>query len=294
MELSRDPVIEPCANGEEQVAGVHGHVGRIGTVHAQVANKEGMTCGKCAPSHDCGHHRNPCLLHQLCEGFTGVSDVYAPARQEQRSLRLGEHLDGSLELADMYVGIGLVAPYIDLRRVLGTSQLSHHVLGQVHEYRAGTSCPGDVEGFLYDPSQVLPVAHCDAVLRDAPCDAHDIHLLEGVISYEMPCHLSCKAHKRNAVVVCRGKSRHQVRGAGAAGHQAYSHLSRGSGVGIRLVDESHLLAGQYHPGVVLFIELITDIDRTGAGIAEDGVHSLLLQRFHKQFVSRNFFHTIPP
>ena len=290
MELPGDPVIEPCSDGEQKVTFIHRHIAGISTVHSQVADIKRMICGNGPPAHNGGHHRDVGLLHHLCEFRPGMGDIDAAPRQEQRLLRLAQHLDGPLQLADMYMGVRLVAPDIYVRGILPVSQFRHHVLGKIHQHRSRSSGAGDIEGLLQDPSQVFSSSYGNSVLGDTPGDPYDIYFLEGVVSDQMAGHLSGKAHQGHAVIIGSGQPGHQVGRSRSAGHQTDSHLACGSGIGVRLMDQGDLLPGQDHLDPVLPVQFVADINGTGPRIAEHGIHAFFPQRFHQQFVSTDLLH----
>ena len=147
---------------------------------------------------------------------------------------------------------------------------------------AGT---GNVKGLFDDTAQIFAVSYGDTVFGDASGNANDIDLLESVVSDEVSGHLTGEAHERHAVIVCGGKTCHQVGGSRAAGHQTNADFSCGPGVGVSLVYQSLLVAGKDDVDHALFVKFITDINGTGARVAEKGIHPFLLQGLYQKFVS---------
>ena len=251
MELSGDPVIEPGADGKQQIALAHRHIGRIGAVHSQIADEQRMVCGDRPPSHDRGNHRHTSLIHHLREYLVGLCDIYASPCQEQGPLCFMQHLQGTLELSDMDIGIGLVAADIHILGIIRASQLRHHVLGQIDQHRSRPACPCDIKSFLDDPAQIRPVADGHTVLCDASCDPHNVHFLKRVISDEMARHLPCKAYQRHTVIIGRCQSCHQIGGPRSAGDQTDPGPSRGPCISVRLMHQRLLMPGKDHPDITL-------------------------------------------
>ena len=48
LEVTGDPVIEPGADGDDQICVVHGHVGGVGAVHAQHAQPQAVPAREAA------------------------------------------------------------------------------------------------------------------------------------------------------------------------------------------------------------------------------------------------------
>ena len=153
----------------------------------------------------------------------------------------------------MDAGIGFIAADIYCFRIFRASQLAHDVLGKVDQNRSRTPCSGDIKSLLDDAAQILTVAHCHAVFRNAPGNSYDIHFLKSVVSDQMFRHLACETDKGDTVIVGCGKTCNKVRRARSAGHQTYAHFSRCSGVGVRLVNKGLLMTGKDDLNIILFI-----------------------------------------
>ena len=276
MKLSGDAVIKPGSDGEQEIALTHRHIRRVLAVHTQVADVERVICRNRAAAHDCGHHRHICLIHHFRKHLVRAGDIHAAACQEQRFLRLLQHLKGTFELSHVDACIRLIAADVHGFRIFRAAQFAHHIFGQVNEHRSRASCPGDVECLFDDPPQVRAVPHCHAVLCNAAGDADDIHFLEGIISDQVSRHLTCKTYEGHTVIIRRRKTRNQVRRPRSAGHQTHAHFAGRPRIGVRLVDQRLLVARQDDLNVVLTSQLIADINSTRARIPEDRIHSLFL------------------
>ena len=170
---------------------------------------------------------------------------------------------------------------IHFLRIVPASQFPHHVFRKIDQHRPWPSGSGNVKSLLHNPPQVFPAAHRDAVLGDTAGNPHNIYLLEGVIPNQVPCHLTGKTHQRNTVIVRRRKAGHQIRRPRPAGHKAHAHFSGTSGISIRLMHQRYLLPRQDNLRIILLIQLVTDINRACARIAEQCVYPFFLQRLYQ-------------
>ncbi len=161
-----------------------------------------------------------------------------------------------------------------------------HVLGYVHENRAGTSGSRDMEGFAKGIRQDAHVFYNIAVLCDGHGHACDVHFLEGVLSQHGQCYVGGNRHHGNGIHVGCGNARHQIGGAGAAGGQADSHLSCGSCVAVSRMCRPLFMRGEHMKNFILmFIQGIIYIEDRSPGIAEYCIHALFLQTFYDDFRS---------
>ena len=130
----------------------------------------------------------------------------------------------------------------------------------VNEDRTFFAGIGNIEGFLDDTAKVVPVAYGHGVFADTACDPHNVYLLEGVISDEICGNLAGEAYQGNTVIVGSGDSGDQIGGTGAACDQADACASGSSGIAVCGVDQTLLVAGEYHLDGILFIQLIKNVD----------------------------------
>ena len=115
-------------------------------------------------------------------------------------------------MAHMDAGAGLVTTDVDRFRLFRTAGFCHDILRKINEDRTRTARAGDIESFFDDAAQVFPLPYGDTVFDDTPGDAHDINLLEGVVSDEVPGHLSGEAYERHAVIIGSSEACHRVSG----------------------------------------------------------------------------------
>src|SRR5665647_592999 len=137
------------------------------------------------------------------------------------------YVGGLPDLLDVRLGDRVVAGQIDVRRPVEGGPQLHRGLGDVHEHRARTAGPGDVERLGDDTGDLVRVGHQEAVLGDRQGDPDDVRLLEGVGPDHRCADLSGDRDDRDRVHVGVGQRRDQVRRAGAGGGHADADVTRG-------------------------------------------------------------------
>ena len=290
MEFSRNTVIKTGSDGKQKVTVAHRHIGSVSSVHAQIPHKERMICGNGSPAHDSRHHRHFHLFHNFRKNLICPCDAQTASCQKQWPLRLLEHFQCLLKLSNMDTGIGLVSTDIHSLWILCASQLTHHILGKIYQNRPRPSRTGDIKSFFDDPSQIFSFSHCNSIFCDTSGDSHDIHFLKCVIANQVSGHLAGETYDGNTVVIGSGKASHHIGRSGSAGHQADSHFSRGSGIGICLMNQCLFMTGKNNVDTSVFSQLITDINSGRPRVAKENFHAFFFQSFHKQFVTCNLFH----
>ena len=250
-------------------------------MHAKITNIKRMIGRYCPSSHNCCNDRNIRLLYQLCKHFICMSNIDTATGKEQRAFRLAEHLDRTLQLSDMYMCIRLITTNIYFLRIFCTSKLTHHILRKIYQYWSRSSGSCNVECLLDNTSQVLSVSHCHSIFRNASRNSYNIYFLKSIISDKMSCHLTSKTYKRYAVIICCCKSRHKICRARSACHKAYAHFSGRTCICIGLMDKSDLLSRENDLCIVLFVQFITDIDRTCPRITKERIYPFLSQCFYQ-------------
>ena len=273
MEFTCDSVIESCSDGEKEITLADRHIRRILAMHSEIADIQRMTGRYRTPSHDRRYHRHVRLIYNFRKYLICPGNIYTAARKEKRLFRLFEHFEGTFQLSHMHACIRFITADINGIRIVRAAKFTHHIFRKVDEHWSRTSCPRDIKRLFDNTAEIFAVSHCHAVFCDAARDSHDIHFLKRVISDQVSCHLPCKADKRNTVIVCRCKSCDQIGGSRSACHQTHAYLSSCPRISICLVNERLLMAGKDHFYVVLFIQLVADINSTRTRISEDCVHS---------------------
>ena len=182
-DLAGDPVVEPGAQADEQIAALHGGHRGVVAVHAGHAQALGVRVGEGAPGHQGGDHRDPGALRQGPErvGRPGLED---PAPDvENRAVRGADQLGRLADERRIALGDRVVAGKVELVDRRGPVPLHGgvgDVLGEVDEHRPGPARGGHVEGGGHHTGDVVDVLDQPVVLGDAHGDAGDVALLEGV------------------------------------------------------------------------------------------------------------------
>ncbi len=240
--LARHPVVEPGAEGDEQVALLQAEHGRNGAVHARHAEVLRVRVGEGAAGHE---RRDDGRSGGLGEGEqlavrSGADD---PAADVQHGLLgLDDELGRGLDLLAVRLGDGAVAGQLDLRRPVERRRLLLGVLRDVDEHGAGAPGRGDVHGGGEHGRHVLRLGDEERVLRDGHRDARDVDLLEGVGAHRGREHLAGDREHRHRVHVGVGDRRDQVRGARARGGDADAEAAARGGVALGRVAGALLVA----------------------------------------------------
>ena len=83
---------ESGSNGKQYVTITYRHVGSIGAMHPQVANKIRTGSGNSAAAHNSSHHRNLGFLYHFGKNLICPGNIDAAACQKQRLLGFLKHL----------------------------------------------------------------------------------------------------------------------------------------------------------------------------------------------------------
>ena len=234
-DLAGDPVVEPGAQADEQVAALHGGHRGVVAVHAGHAQALGVRVGEGAPCHQGGDHRDPGALRQRTQRVgcprledstpdvehraTGVADQLRRPTHERR-IALGHRVvAGKIEIVDRGGPVPLHGGVGD-------------VLGKVDEHRAGSAGGGHVEGGRHHAGDVIDVLDQPVVLGDAHGDAGDVALLKGVGADRSRGHLARDHDQRRRVHVGVGQRGDDVGGPRPAGHHGHAGLPGHHGVAL--------------------------------------------------------------
>ena len=235
------------------------------------------------------------LVTGICKARGELVELLRAVRQhdaapgiEHRLLGVEDHVQGPGHLPGIGMVGGVVALDLDGLGKLGHGAGLTHILGQVHQHRPRPPGPGDMKGLVYRLGQILDVLDQVVVLGAGPGDAHDVHLLKGVVADQGGGHLAGEHHDGDGVQVGRGNARHRVGGAGARGDQGHPHLGRGPGIAVRGVDRSLFVAYQDMPDAGGPVQFVIDIEDHPAGVTEDVLDSLPLQAFHQNLGAGHF------
>ena len=161
--------------------------------------------------------------------------------------------------------------------------------GNVHHHGAGAAAAGQYERLPHGVRQLGYIPHKIGGFCDGHGDAGDVHLLKGVLSDEVLRHIAGDKNYRGGIHVCRGNAGGEVRGAGAGGCKAHTHLAGAAGITVRGVGRALLVGGENMGDLPMVIEGIIYVENGAAGIAEHGIHVLFQQTFD-QYLRACEFH----
>ena len=157
--LAGDPVVEPGAEGDQQVGPLQRRDGRGVAVHAGHAEAQRVVVGERAPGHQRRDDVDVGQLGQLPQRLGGAGLEDAAADVEHRALRGQDEPGRLLDHAGMALGVRSVArERVGDRHVARPVPLHRglqHVLRHVDEHRPGSAGRGDVERLADGQRQVL-------------------------------------------------------------------------------------------------------------------------------------------
>ena len=289
-----DPVVEPAAQGDEQVGALHGGDRGVVAVHARHAQAQRVGVGEGAPGHQGGDHRNAGPLGQLPEPVGGPGLEDAAAGVDDGTLGGQDQLGGLADRRRVALGHRPVAGQVE---VGGLGPVPLHgrlgdVLGHVDQDRSGAAGGGDVEGLGHHPRDVGGIGDQPVVLGDPHGDAGDVALLEGVGADGRGGDLPGHHHQGDGVHVGVGQGRHDVGGPGAAGHDGHAGPAGDLGVPLGHVARSLLVANEDVPDGRVDDRVVHGQDGA-AGEAEHDLHLLHLQALDQRLCSCEFHRGAP-
>ncbi len=170
LDLAGHPVIEPGAYGDEEVASGDRVVRCLGAVHTEHAEAERVIAGDGAKTHQGRRHRDGGCLGKPQEFGRCPRVDHSPTGIDQGTLGLDDQVERSIDLADVPLVGGLVAPEGDLpgRRPPALRRTVRDVFWEVDQHRAGSAGPRDVERLLDHAVKVVSILH-EVVMF---CDRH--------------------------------------------------------------------------------------------------------------------------
>jgi len=182
-----------------------------------------------------------------------------------------------LDLALMAAHHRVVGAHRDFFRVGEFTGRVRHVLGNVHQHRAGTSGAREIEGFLQRHRKLGHVAHEEVVLDAGAGDADGVQFLKGVLSDEGCRHLTGDDDQRNRIVISGGDAGDGVARAGAGGDHRHAHLAGAARVAVGRVHGGLLMTHEDVTDVVLLEKRVVQEKDCAARIPEHVVDLFLLQ-----------------
>ena len=295
--LQGHAVRETATHSDQQVAGVHGHIGGLGAVHADHAGDVLVPALEAAGA----HQRHRCggvdPVDQCANLLMGPGANHAAAADDHGLLALCDHLHQGLDIRVIGLGgLEVLRGTRHQRRQIAVGGMEtaaqglvirdfcRDVLGNVQQHGAGSAAAGDGEGLADGVSQLVYVPHQVVALGDGHRDAGDIDLLEGILAQQRSAHIAGDAHDRGGVHIGGGNAGDEVGAAGAGGGEAHADLAGGTGVAVRCMARALLVGGEdvLDAAVLLVVQhFVIDVEDGAAGIAEDGVDMLFKQAFHQ-------------
>ena len=110
FDVSRDPVVEARAHGNEQVGFLQGRIGRAGAVHTRHADKERMIARKTSMPHERERDRRIDRFSEFAQFIMRAGKQHAAARVNNRFFRRCNRLSRFFYLHRVTDEIRLVRP----------------------------------------------------------------------------------------------------------------------------------------------------------------------------------------
>src|ERR1700693_61417 len=243
--LPRDTIVEASADAEEHVALLNRAVDVNPAVHPRHPDAERMIFGKDADALQRRYHGNASAFGERAQLIRGAgnddamarqNEGLARARQETRRFAHGTRID-----TDRSAESGDVESCVPVRyktRLL-------RVLGDVDQYRPGSTRARDVKCLMENARQIRSTTHPIIVLGDWQCDAGDVGLLESVLSQHRARYLARDCYEWRAVHPRVRDRSHEIRRAWSARGDTYAGFSGGARVTFRRVARALFVATQY-------------------------------------------------
>ncbi len=282
LDPAGDAVIKASTDVDHQIAAMHGEVRLIEPVHAQHAQPVPPRRRIGAQTHQGRGDRKARGIHQFAQKLAccGARVDHAAAGIENRPLGLFQKLHQPGDLVNVAFHLGLIMRGLDPfgGGVFAGGEL--HILGNVDQHRPRTARRRHMEGSVDGLGQALGLFHQPVHLGAGTGDPHGIGFLKAVGADHEGGHLTREHHQRDGVEQRIGQAGHRVGRAGARGHQRHARLAGRAGIAFGHVDRALLVPDEDVANVVLQEEFIIDRKHGAAGVAEDDLHPLILQRLH--------------
>ena len=285
--LGSGPFIEPDPERQQQVAAGYGHIGGIAAVHPQHPQVLGQGIGYGAFSHQGGHHRDSGFFRQGGQFSGRFGEDHPASGHDHRPTGPAEGFRRPLDIGLPGMLAALVAQEMDFVGILEVQPGIEHVGDNVDEHRPRPSGPGNVKGLLQHLGQVLHLPDQIVVLGDGGGDPGGVRFLEGILADQGSGHLSADDHQGDGIHVGGGNACHHVADPGAAGGNAYPHLSRGPGIAVCRMDGPLFVAGK-DMGKMGFVNGIIQAQYGSARVAEDHRDLFCLETCKDGFCAGHF------
>ena len=179
--LAGHAIVEPHAQGQQQIGVVDRVVGVNAAVHAEHVQRKRIVAGKTAQAVQRGRHGDAKFAGQRGQLLGGVGDDHAAAGVDHRPLGAAQQLRHRGDFLGRGAAFGQrIAGQLHRGVVVRRRLHVLHVLGNIDQHRARPAGRGHVERLAHDPGDVVDVGHQVMVLGHAAADLDDRRLLEGV------------------------------------------------------------------------------------------------------------------
>jgi len=282
LQLAGDAVIETSAEGDEQIAFSHAHVGGVTAVHTGHADEIRMAGRQAAESHQSADRGKVNLLHERGQFGGSVAENGTTAGIDKRALGFPDQLRGTANLASMAFGEYLITGQVDGidRSVVATGL--ENVLRDVDEHGTGTTAGGDVKSLVKNPRQLLDIFHHEVVFGGGARDAEGVGFLESIAADELGGDLAGDGDDGDGIHHGVDEPGDEVGGAGSGGGATDADLPGGAGIafggeaGILFVAHKDVLD-------VAVIEGIVKRQGDAARIAEEAIDAFAREAFEEDF-----------
>ena len=283
LRVADHTVIETRTDGQQHVAVLHRHVGFVRAVHAQHADELRIGCGIPPQSHQRIGAGEAQRMNQLQEFRRRVAEHDAAAGIDHRPLGFQQQLQGLPDLAAVSLDHRVVRAHRHRLRIEEVGLRGLHVLGDIHQNRAGTAGRGEVERLLHRDREVLDVLDQEIVLDARARHADGVHFLECVLADGVSRHLSADDDHRDGIHVRGRDSGDRVGHARTGGHQHDADLLGGARVGIGGVHRRLFVAYQDVLYLVLLEDFVVQGQDRATRIAEHEFDAFFVKTSQRDF-----------
>ena len=219
-------VIQAGTDNQQQVAFIHGLIGRPGAVHAQHAQVVWVVFAGVANAFERYHRRQSGGFSKRAKAVFSVCQTDATSAIEYGFAGRPKHR----ECVGQIWKAGLLGFGMEVGGIADVSQ--QQVLGNINPHRSRSSTLSQFHGFFHDSGQRVGIVNEVTVFNDAQRHAQYVGFLEGVGADQAGGHLAGDDQQRNGIPVGVGYAGDQVGGARAGGSNAYAELAACTGVAV--------------------------------------------------------------
>ena len=210
FDVAGHTVIETRTDGNQYITVVHRHVGFIGTVHAEHADKLRVSGWIGTQPHQGIGDGKIQYLGQLGERLGRITENDTTTGIENRPFGSLHQLHCTLDLTAVPNMHRVVGTHTDLVRVAERGFIGGNVLGNIHHHRTRTPRGRDIKRLLYRLGQIVDVLHQEVVFYTGTRNTNVIRFLEGIIADQVRRHLASEDHQGNGIHVCGGNTGHRI------------------------------------------------------------------------------------